>query len=759
MWICQKISAVKYIPISKKTFAFLCCLGIIIILLSAVSVDAAAGEKEEKHVIVVLVPGLSFKEMDKLYSIESYSRLWNSGYPAAANLKPDGRYSYLNNTVTISTGRRSAGISNWNAYEKGEILDGVPAELLLKQLTGKPAGNSIIHPYFHLLTAQNHTGGFRPVPGWFGSSLEEAGINTYVIGNSDTNEEKSRFGSLLVINKSGESLGSIQAGTEAAEEFPGQLKMSSRLILQHLEETGRRFSRSFTVVEWGDLHRLFSMKGQMEQGYFAEVYEETLDSLASMLDDIHQGVSGEIWLVSPAVNEDAYKEKNELGPVWVWKEDRQAEGILYSPTTRRNGIISNTDFTASWLNAFSLEDEEKNGLGQPVVFSESAVENAGSLRIVLDRVEEINKVFGERGAVLSSYVSALIVLLIAVSLMIWFNKESPRFKKAAAILLLSGVLSPLWFLLTSPAVKYFSAYLYVAGIFAVSVLSAVLVSFLFKAPYSAACALFFTALTVDILTGAFFTERSFLSYDPVIGARYYGIGNEFAGIYLVSGILMVVPLIKRYGITSKKERITEFGILTAVSVILVVMLGSASLGANAGASLSAAIMYAFAVSQLFLKDLNRSVKLLAAGGFLLGMLGILYVLQISQPSSHIFLAYERLLGGDLASIWQTIIRKLEMNWKIFKISYWTQLFITSYFLTGIVLWKRRKGHMNGPQVFLSNVCIAGSLALLILNDSGIVAAATSMFIILSVSYGWSLEREIQSENSASADNKGSGRFF
>ncbi|MCK9927166.1 hypothetical protein MXD62_08295, partial [Frankia sp. Mgl5] len=45
------------------------------------------------------------------------------------------------------------------------------------------------------------------------------------------------------------------------------------------------------------------------------------------------------------------------------------------------------------------------------------------------------------------------------------------------------------------------------------------------------------AILFDGFNGAEAMRRSYLGYDPVIGARFYGLGNEYEGILIGSAIL------------------------------------------------------------------------------------------------------------------------------------------------------------------------------------------------------------------------------
>ena len=46
------------------------------------------------------------------------------------------------------------------------------------------------------------------------------------------------------------------------------------------------------------------------------------------------------------------------------------------------------------------------------------------------------------------------------------------------------------------------------------------------------------ALDIDLLTGATMIKSSVLGYDPMAGARYYGVGNEYMGVMIGCAILV-----------------------------------------------------------------------------------------------------------------------------------------------------------------------------------------------------------------------------
>ncbi|MDG5785866.1 hypothetical protein QA612_00065 [Evansella sp. AB-P1] len=736
MWICN-----------RNVYLRLVCLFCIFILwiIGQSEVYKGAGvqnseDLSEKNIVVLLIPGLSFEEMDAVLEEARYEQLWSSGAFGSINLKPDGSYSYLNNAVSLSTGKRGLGVKGWNAFEREELIDGTPVDELFLQWYGKAPLSSIVHPYFHLLEKKNKEGSFEPTIGLLGENLNQQQVYTYVIGNSDVRNEKTRYGSLFTMDQKGNGNGDLHSVIVDNYSFPTGKKTDSVKLVDKINQIQGEQGRTFIVVEWGDLHRLFSEAELMEADHYEDQYTKTLANLEKTIYSLFAETKGELWMVSPNVNTEAYKRKNQLGPVWVWKEERGQKGMLYSNTTRRTSLVSNTDLADTWINAFTSKNDDQNS---SIDFIEDFSSDDWYIPKFQQRLKEINYVFDKRGAVLSSYVSSLVVLLIIVTFVKWLFNERLSWRNGAILLLLSGVLSPFLFLVSSPWVINVPPLIYVLFIMAGSIVLALLLKRLTKHPFSLACFFTFFSLAVDVSLGSYLTHRSFLSYDPVIGARYYGIGNEYAGIFLVCGLFSVTPFLNDVHNEKRKEKLKNWTKTAFMLLLIIFVLGASTLGANAGASISTGMVFLFVSYCLLLKKNNLVVKSSIIGFVTIILFVALYLLQMGQPNSHISLAFQSLFQGEWSIIWNTIERKLQMNWKIFRISYWTQLFITSYFLIGIVLWRQKKDQLHEQQRFLLNGAVVGSLALLILNDSGIVAAATSMFITLSVCYGWSFINQLE----------------
>lgn len=687
-------------------------------------IPAPTFANNEQHLIVILVPDLSFNEVETLLTYED--DVFHKGALAAMNLRPDGAYSYLNNIVSLSSGRKGVGVLDWNSFEQGEYFLGERVEVQINRWTGHVPQAGLIHPYIHKLKAKNNDTSYKGQIGLLGETLKNNGVFRYVIGHSDQGEEKVRYASLFTIDQAGESLGELHRFVKQNPIAPFGYEMNGEAIIQKIKDITRTVSRSLIVIEWGDVARLFAQKEQMTTEHFEKQYSHSLTKLSRFVDSLVDDTPHSVMLLSPNVNREAYKQKKQLAPLWYWNHQN---GELYSQTTRQAQIVSNLDIAPTILHFYQIETPQEMD-GFPLQVNE--LEKMTNRNHLLQQLDWIIMIFATRGVVLSSYITLLIILLIGTTILLWKKHMGKLWITLGKVIILAGLSSPLSFLLLSSSLKYVGVTGYFFLITLLSFLTGIILEKWIKQPLVVIGWLLFLVISIDLLLGAPLMQRSYLGYDPVIGARYYGIGNEYAGVYIMAALFVMLPFF-RYG---WKGYVVVYGLF----IILLLFLALPMLGTNAGATLAATIALIFLLYLLFLKKHSKSLQLviLIVFGFL--SISFLYMMQKFGESSHIGVAFERLLTGDFVYIVDVIKRKLAMNWKIFKYSNWTQLFVTTYILLGFFLWRYKDKFSSGENKLVLQIGIVASVALLLLNDSGVVAAATSMFLLISASYYWVLEK-------------------
>jgi len=85
----------------------------------------------------------------------------------------------------------------------------------------------------------------------------------------------------------------------------------------------------------------------------------------------------------------------------------------------------------------------------------------------------------------------------------------------------------------------------------------------------------------------------------------------------------------------------------------------------------------------------------------------------------------------LEVFWETASRKLAMNWRLVRYSIWSRVFVTFLGLQGLLffypLGLLKSLKQEQPYLLLGmGAALVGSIAALLTNDSGVVAAATML---------------------------------
>ena len=106
----------------------------------------------------------------------------------------------------------------------------------------------------------------------------------------------------------------------------------------------------------------------------------------------------------------------------------------------------------------------------------------------------------------------------------------------------------------------------------------------------------------------------------------------------------------------------------------------------------------------------------------------------SEAGSHIGRAMDQLLSGQFNLIGDLILRKLMMNVHLISVSVWTKALVVSLLVMAVLLMKpaglfRRWQEVHGSLMHGLSATATGAIIALLVNDSGIVAAATMMVFV------------------------------
>ncbi len=388
--------------------------------------------------------------------------------------------------------------------------------------------------------------------------------------------------------------------------------------------------------------------------------------------------SDKLYLLLPIPSSDEAKHGSRLG--WVLRLGREDEGVLTSRSTRLPGLITLPDLTATWLAHFGGERLPDELLGSPArcVPAESPSQSVGRLTESMMRQAQWNRMVGT--------LPTVQLLVLVAAWLIWHRSRRvvrPLWLFPCLVPVLGVSLAPILLCLPLGGVPLWTR----AGVWAVAlaVLLAVLSRIPLRNALSGLAVVLLVFVGVDLLHGGNLLRWSGFGYVLMEGARYYGVGNELAGsvIGAQSGFLL--------------SEGAGWGVVRWLATALA--LGAPSLGANTGAMLSA--MGVAGVQAL------RSRRALLWGGASLLVLATAVVLweMFSAQPSHLG-AFLRAPGVWAPTLW----RKLGMNVALLTSSAWTPLLLFG-------LWGLRRAPVG---------VWVGALALLALNDSGVVACGTML---------------------------------
>lgn len=372
-------------------------------------------------------------------------------------------------------------------------------------------------------------------------------------------------------------------------------------------------------------------------------------------------------------------------------------GVVRGPSTRRIGIVLNTDLAPA-LPATVGVTVPRGLVGRPwSVDAATRLDARQWLAIDDDAAAHAARIRLTGGWP----VAQLIVLLAAAALVAW----PPRRPRAGPLVRGLGawlVQMPALLCLAGLAPFGVPALALAAGVAAASVplplwrarggSSAGLVA---RLPLALAL-----ILAADLALGGRLIQRSLFGYTVLEGARFYGVGNEMSGAILVGVVagFMLLPV----------------AAATAIALGLAVVSAAPGLGADAGGgvALAVAAVAGFSAARPLRARLVALALAAVAVSALLAWLAMADA-RSSTGASHLGLA---VANADYAA---TIGRKLAMNAYLAFHSPWSPCLVAG---VSAMLW-RRLGGFPSPEA--SAAFWAGGAALLVVNDSGVVAAAVA----------------------------------
>ncbi len=678
---------------------------------------------KKMKVVLFVLNRIEVQDLDQMPRLKE---LMQESSVALMNTKASGSNNEFKSYATLGWGVRSEVSQSTSLFYK--VDDEIRA--IYERRTGSKIPESgIVSIDIGKLIEQNKKGEYGAIPGELGNVLRENGYKTAVLGNMNAHDVQLTPAALIAMD----SKGYIDYGDisdELIEEDitrPFGIKTNYSILSERLRELYA--ASDFIVIELGDIAGLERYK----ENVYSEVYEEYRRELLVEIDDFIGKIakdlkedSPKILITTPYPSSAAINRGERLTPLIIY-DGELGEKVLYSDTTKREGIVGNVDIGQTVLSYFDLSSDHMTGTVLKSIPKEDAwdyIKNV-NLRVVNTSVQ--------RARVLYSFAIYEILISIVAFIFIMVRKKlSPHWYQYILFALAGNMVVPLT-LLIMPVFGVTSVeitYLLLVGI----TTCIVLLMNRFTKNHTlntllSITALLVFALIVDIVTGQNLIKNSLLGYDPIIGARYYGIGNEYMGILIGATIIFTTVLIEKYAVNIYGT------ILFYIFVVLVI--GLPSLGANVGGTITAVAAFIFV--SIRLSGARMDIKKIIYTA--LGIVGAVAIMAgidlfISDSPTHLAGAIKQITAGGPIVVYQIIMRKISMNLRLIGITVWSKVLISAIVILGILLY-RPVGHIKNMSLKYSKVgigwtgiivaCIVGFSV----NDSGIVSAATSIIFLTS----------------------------
>jgi hypothetical protein len=397
--------------------------------------------------------------------------------------------------------------------------------------------------------------------------------------------------------------------------------------------------------------------------------------------------------------------------------------VLYSPTTRRTGLVAVTDMAPTVLDYL--------GVKIPKQMEGRVIEARpdGNAEDVRARMARLDVVLGRRGPALRTFGLALVLMALGL----WSARRRDGLRAAARI----AFLAVLWV----PGVALVCGALAptrLAEILALSLGSIGLGALTDRfVPWPLAPALpaavVFGAHAVDLARGSPWIGASLAGPNPKGGARFFGIGNELEAILsleVLLGLGAALTLVKREYVA----RMFAFGCLIAAAII-----GSGRLGADVGGVITLGAGAAGAVLASMGGRLTRRRLLVAALVPVAAVLGLVVLDVVTSGGAH--LTRTVIHGNGSGEIADIIQRRAKISFNGLKNI--PVAIVCGLGLVCMVLALRRRERIYAPlrdhPAFMAGIwgsfsaTVIGALS----NDSGpVIFALGSLGLVFATGYVW-----------------------
>ncbi|MGM0409680.1 MAG: hypothetical protein ACQEQF_02865 [Bacillota bacterium] len=415
---------------------------------------------------------------------------------------------------------------------------------------------------------------------------------------------------------------------------------------------------------------------------------------------------------------------NRIGWTIFWGKDYKS-GLLTSDSTKRRALITSNDINLTILNNFNIEDKKLAASKVKVIG-----EGKKSLKSLINfklRIIKISKI--------RIYFIKIFIILQIFLLSLSIIKRNYNFllsQKIFEYILLTLLLVPINYFIISNFLLQ-NKYSYLLLLIVISNIEVYILKLFTNnmvRKIAIIISLFFIFIILDLNYFYKLTADTILGYSSVIGARYYGLGNEYLGMHLSIFIMATSYFIPNI-LTKKNSKLKQryFILVTILYIFYSYILISPKLASNFGGVLT--ILFSYFLYLYFNLYKDKKIKILIIFILLAIFLGLLLVYG-KRLNNHLGRVFYLLGNSEYEIIKNIIFRKIKMNIKLLQWTIWSKIFLIlllySIYITTFSSKKTKYLlNINEDKKFTINIILANSIAILLFNDSGVVASATFLF--------------------------------
>jgi hypothetical protein len=699
------------------------------------AIPAQCGQtvRRDRQLIIIVAQGATLEDISAA-NLPNFRRLFDTGACALMTTRTAGDSGGKTKSdtgnesacLTLGAGSRAvAGMEARNAYDYDESVgDTKAADIYQRLFLIKPPIGSVVMVDANEITRNNSHLPYRLGIGAIGGAMRNAGLLTACVGNSDTIQDIHREAAGIAIDGSGiVDMGDVSRKLlRRNASGPYGIETSLRALINAFDRVGRA---NLIVVDAGDMARAdwygnlcFRPQAMAMRQWAALRTDLVLGEVLKRVDLR----SSRIMFVSPCSPHWQLYSNRRMAPVLIVGEGI-THGLITSGSTRRPGLITNTDIAAGVLGYFGLKIPP-SVIGRPP--TSMAKSNPLSFLVAVDAyVTQQN----DRLILMRLMATVLTFVIIAVLLLRRWPEVTSR------LALVPAMVAPLMAIL--PLFGSYTVMVSGAILAGMAVVIALLILLLrIRAVHAliGLCAALCLIVAADLFRGGTLLANSPFSYSPSEGARFYGLGNEMSGSLVGAAIVVVFGLVGP--LVGRMPGIRRLRTLICVACFggLAVLAGAPTLGADTGGALASLAVAAAALGVLASGKMTTKRWLIVIGASVaaFGLIAVLDHLRGTGGETHLGKAFELVTSGRAAEFGLIIARKVGMNLKLLQSSMWSKLLLVS---VGAMVYLRATSRGKRPIWTAQAVKLiaVGALVAFLVNDSGVVGAATCLV------YAWSLE--------------------